>query len=118
VKVFAKAVDVANSSDLKAFIAESAEALGGIDVLVSNVSAGGVAQGEAAWRANFEIDLLGTVRACEAALPHLLKSGAGSIVVIGTTAAVAARPAPTRSRRRWSTTPRVWRTLSPSRTCA
>jgi 3-oxoacyl-[acyl-carrier protein] reductase len=34
------------------------------------------------------------VRACEAALPHLVKSGAGSIVVIGTTAAVETFGAP------------------------
>jgi 3-oxoacyl-[acyl-carrier protein] reductase len=88
VKVFAKAVDVANGDALKAFIAESAQALGGIDVLVSNVSSGGAGQGEAGFRASFEVDLLGTVRACEAALPHLAKSGVGSIVVIGTTAAV------------------------------
>ena len=94
VKVFAKAVDVANGDALKAFIAESAAALGGIDVLVSNVSAGGAAQGEAAWKANFEIDLLGTVRACEAAMPHLVKSGVGSIVVIGTTAAIETFGAP------------------------
>lgn len=87
VTVFAKAVDVANGEALKAFIAESAAALGGLDILISNVSAS-AGQGEAGWKANFEIDLMGTVRACEAALPHLAKSGAGSIVVIGTTAAV------------------------------
>jgi NAD(P)-dependent dehydrogenase (short-subunit alcohol dehydrogenase family) len=87
VKVFAKSVDVANAEALRAFIDESAQALGGIDILVCNVSAMS-GQGEAAWRANFEVDLMGTVRACEAALPHLAKSGAGSIVVIGTTAAV------------------------------
>jgi NAD(P)-dependent dehydrogenase (short-subunit alcohol dehydrogenase family) len=60
---------------------------------VSNVSAS-AGQGEAAWRANFEVDLMGTVRACEAALPHLAKSGAGSIVVIGTTAAIETFGAP------------------------
>jgi NAD(P)-dependent dehydrogenase (short-subunit alcohol dehydrogenase family) len=93
VKVFSKAVDVSNAEALKSFIAESAEVLGGIDVLVSNVSAS-AGQGEAAWKANFEIDLMGTVRACEAALPHLAKSGAGSIVVIGTTAAIETFGAP------------------------
>jgi 3-oxoacyl-[acyl-carrier protein] reductase len=35
VKVFAKSVDVANAEALKGFVAESAQALGGIDVLVS-----------------------------------------------------------------------------------
>ena len=93
VSVFAKALDVANGDALKAFIQESAAALGGIDVLISNVTAS-AGQGEAGWKANFEIDLMGTVRACEAALPHLVKSGAGSIVVIGTTAAVETFGAP------------------------
>ncbi len=93
VKVFAKAVDVANGDALRAFIAESAESLGGIDILVSNVSAS-AGQGENGWRANFEVDLMGTVRVCEAALPHLAKSGIGSIVVIGTTAAVETFGAP------------------------
>jgi len=93
VSVFAKAVDVANGEALKAFIAESATALGGIDILVSNVSAS-AGQGETGWRANFEVDLMGTVRACEAALPHLAKSRAGSVVVIGTTAAVETFGAP------------------------
>jgi NAD(P)-dependent dehydrogenase (short-subunit alcohol dehydrogenase family) len=87
VKVFAKAVDVANGDALRGFVEESAQALGGIDVLVANVSAMS-GQGEAAWKANFDIDLMGTVRSCEAALPHLIKSGQGSVVVIGTTAAV------------------------------
>ena len=93
VKVFAKAVDVANADALRAFVDESAQSLGGIDILVSNVSAS-AGQGEAGWRANFEVDLMGTVRACEAALPHLAKSGVGSIVVIGTTAAVETFGAP------------------------
>jgi 3-oxoacyl-[acyl-carrier protein] reductase len=93
VKVFAKSVDVSNAEALRAFIDESAQALGGIDILVSNVSAMS-GQGEAGWRANFEVDLMGTVRACEAALPHLAKSGSGSIVVVGTTAAVETFGAP------------------------
>src|SRR4051794_25631873 len=61
VKAFGKAVDVGKGDQLKAWINESAEALGGIDVLVSNVS-GGNAPGEAGWRSNFEHDMLGAVR--------------------------------------------------------
>ena len=40
VKAFGKAVDVGKGDQLKAWINESAEALGGIDILVSNVSGG------------------------------------------------------------------------------
>lgn len=87
VNAFGKSVDIGNGDDLKAWIAESAEALGGIDTIVSNVS-GGNAPGEDGWRANFEHDLLGTVRCVEAAMPHLEKSSNSSICMISTTAAL------------------------------
>ncbi len=87
VKAFGKAVDVGKGDQLKAWINESAAALGGIDILVSNVS-GGNAPGEAGWRSNFEHDMLGAVRSVEAALPFLAKSKNGNIVMISTTAAL------------------------------
>ena len=87
VKAFGKAVDVANGEQLKAWIDESAAALGGIDILVSNVS-GGNKPGEAGWRSNFEHDMLGTVRCVEGSLPYLEKSKNGNIVMISTTAAL------------------------------
>lgn len=87
VKAFGQAVDVGKGDDLKNWVKASAEALGGIDCLVSNVS-GGNAQGEAGWRANFEHDVLGTVRLVEASVPHLEKSGNASIVMISSTAAL------------------------------
>lgn len=87
VKVFAKAVDVGDGDALKAFIGESIDALGGLDILVSNPS-GGNGTDEAAWRANFEVDLLGAVRSVETALPALAASDAASVIFIGTTAAV------------------------------
>jgi len=87
VRVFAKPVDVADAEALKAFIVDSAAALGGLDILVSNPS-GGNGTEEAAWRANFEVDLLGAVRSVEAARPALEASDAASVIFIGTTAAV------------------------------
>jgi NAD(P)-dependent dehydrogenase (short-subunit alcohol dehydrogenase family) len=45
-------------------------------------------EGEASWYKCFELDVMGAVRGVEAALPHLEKSGNGSILLIGTTAAV------------------------------
>ena len=87
VNVFSKAVDVADGGALQGFIQESAEALGGLDILISNPS-GGNGVDEAAWRANFEVDVLGAVRSVEAALPALKSSDAASVVFIGTTAAV------------------------------
>lgn len=87
VKAFGQAVDVGNADQLKAWVHASAEALGGIDCLVSNVS-GGNAPGEAGWRANFEHDVLGTVRLVEQTVPFLEKSANASIVMISSTAAL------------------------------
>jgi 3-oxoacyl-[acyl-carrier protein] reductase len=55
--------------------------------MVCNVS-GGNAPGEEGWRANFEFDVLGTVRCVEAALPYLEKSANASILMISSTAAL------------------------------
>lgn len=82
-----QAVDVGDADALNAWVASSAEALGGIDVLVSNVS-GGNSPGEAGWRANFEYDVLGAVRLVEACMPHLEKSDNASIAMISSTAAL------------------------------
>jgi NAD(P)-dependent dehydrogenase (short-subunit alcohol dehydrogenase family) len=87
VRVVGRALDVGDAGALKAFVAEAIAQLGGLDILVANPSAGAGA-GEAAWRANFEIDLMGAVRAVEAAVPALAQSDAASVVFISSTAAV------------------------------
>ncbi len=74
VKAFGQAVDIADGAALKTFISASAEALGGIDVLVSNASALVQGNGEDAWKAMFDIDVMGAVRTFEAAKPFLLKA--------------------------------------------
>jgi 3-oxoacyl-[acyl-carrier protein] reductase len=88
VKATGGAVDVANLPALRAWVGEAAEALGGLDIFVANVSALAVAADEASWRRSFEVDVMGTVAGIEAALPLLEKSGAGAVVVIGSVAAV------------------------------
>jgi 3-oxoacyl-[acyl-carrier protein] reductase len=87
VTVFTKTVEVGNGPEYKAFITEAAEALGGLDIFVHNVSAM-VGQGEQGWERSFQLDMMGAVRGVEAAQPFLEKSEAGSIIFIGTTAAV------------------------------
>jgi 3-oxoacyl-[acyl-carrier protein] reductase len=87
VKALGRSVDVGDGEALKAWVTESADALGGIDCMVCNVS-GGNAPGEDGWRANFEYDILGTVRCVEAARPYLEKSGNASILMISSTAAL------------------------------
>jgi NAD(P)-dependent dehydrogenase (short-subunit alcohol dehydrogenase family) len=61
---------------LAAWVTATAEQLGGIDVVVSNVSALAIPENEDSWRASFEVDLMGCVRLVGAALPHLLASDA------------------------------------------
>src|SRR5438270_3653487 len=79
-------VDVADLAALRSWIGEAAEALGGLDIFVANVSALAQGMNEEAWRRGFEIDVMGTVFGIEAALPLLERSPAGSIVVVGSTA--------------------------------
>jgi 3-oxoacyl-[acyl-carrier protein] reductase len=76
VKAYGEAVDIADGPALKAFVDHAAERLGGLDVLVSNASALVQGNGEDAWQAMFEIDMLGAVRTFEAARPHLEKAAA------------------------------------------
>jgi 3-oxoacyl-[acyl-carrier protein] reductase len=82
------AVDVADKEALQGWITSAAEQMGGIDILVPNVSAGGGQMDENGWKANLEVDVFGTTRAIEAAMPSLQASDAASVVMIGTTAAV------------------------------
>jgi 3-oxoacyl-[acyl-carrier protein] reductase len=81
-------VDVADGPQLTGFVKAAVEALGGLDIFISNVGALGDGNDEASWKKFFEITVLGTVRGCETAVPFLEKSEAGAIVVVGSTAAV------------------------------
>jgi 3-oxoacyl-[acyl-carrier protein] reductase len=87
-KAVGGAVDVTDSAALRRWVAETAESLGGLDILVPNASALVETADEDAWRLGMEVDILGTVRAVEAAQPFLEKSDAASIVGIASTAAV------------------------------
>jgi len=80
-RVTGTAVDVGDAAALAGWVEAAAGRLGGIDAVVSNVSALAIGDGEANWRASFEVDLMGTVRLVTAALPHLTESR-GSIVAI------------------------------------
>jgi len=88
VNVTGGVVDVADKATYQAWVAAAGKELGGIDIFVPNVSAGGGSVDEEGWLKNFNVDLLGTTRGIEAALPFLEKSAAGAIVIIGSVAAV------------------------------
>jgi 3-oxoacyl-[acyl-carrier protein] reductase len=82
VPAFGRAVDVTDADALSGWITASAAALGGIDVLVCNVSALAVGDSPETWAKSFATDLMHTVNAVAAALPFVEKSGSGSIVLI------------------------------------
>lgn len=82
VKAFGQAIDVRDKTALEGWVKASADALGGIDIAVANVSALDMNRTEEAWVNQFEIDMLHTVRTVESALPWIEKSDAGSILVI------------------------------------
>ena len=80
--VIGRAVDVADKNALAAWVKDSAASLGGIDIVVANVSALAVADDEAAFQAGFETDMMHSVRLVNAAMPWLEKSKAASITLI------------------------------------
>ena len=76
------ALDIADADGLKAWVGESAAALGGLDIVVANVSALSIGADEESWRRGFEVDMMGCVRLVEAAMPFLEKSKAAAVVSI------------------------------------
>lgn len=86
-KAAGSAVDAGDAAAVEAWVASSAAAMGGLDIVVANVSAMDTRNTAEAWRKSVEIDILGTVALCAAAWPHLEKT-AGAVVVIGSVAGV------------------------------
>ncbi|MEV0594077.1 SDR family NAD(P)-dependent oxidoreductase [Nonomuraea cavernae] len=89
--------DVTDDAAVRAAVAEAAERLGGIDVLVNNAGIG--AQGtiednpDSEWQQVFDVNVLGMVRVSRAALPYLRRSEHASIVNTCSIAATAGLPA-------------------------
>ncbi|WP_376971270.1 SDR family NAD(P)-dependent oxidoreductase [Arthrobacter sp.] len=88
--------DVADDASVRSAVERVAEAFGGIDIVVNNAGIG--AQGTVAdnpdeeWHRVFDVNVVGVVRVSRAALPHLRRSGAASVVNICSIAATAGLP--------------------------
>lgn len=82
VRATGRAVDVSDGPALTQWVVDAAEELAGLDIVVANVSALAIGADEASWRAEFETDMMGTVRAVQAAMPFLERSRAASVVVV------------------------------------
>lgn len=86
--VSASALDVRDPEALSGWFRQAAEAMGGLDVVVSNVSTRIAADGDALWRDTFETDLLQHVRLAQLALPALKGGRDPSLLFIGSIAGV------------------------------
>jgi NAD(P)-dependent dehydrogenase (short-subunit alcohol dehydrogenase family) len=75
-------LDVSDEASVRQWVGDTAAKLGGLDIVVANVSALAIPDEEANWRASFDVDMMGTVHLVNAALPHLERSEAASIVTI------------------------------------
>ncbi len=82
-----RACDVADPESYRGFLDWAAAELGGVDMFVPTVSAGGGGAADAFWKRNLDADILGAVRGVEALGPHL-EASKGSVVFIASTAAV------------------------------
>ena len=75
-------LDVADDQGMEEWVADAAADLGGVDIVVANVSALAIPDEPANWQASFDVDMMHTVRLVNAAMPHLERSDAASIVTI------------------------------------
>jgi NAD(P)-dependent dehydrogenase (short-subunit alcohol dehydrogenase family) len=81
-QVTGSVVDVGDAAALTAWVESSADAMGGIDVVVANVSALAIPDTEENWELSLNVDVMHTVRLVRAAMPFLERSDAASIIGI------------------------------------
>ena len=90
-------VDLTQAGAAEELIA-AASHRGGIDVLINNVGGATVNPGglesisDEAWRASWELNVMGVVRPTRAALPEIERRGGGSIVIVSSISAYAPGP--------------------------
>ncbi|MEP5758206.1 MAG: SDR family oxidoreductase, partial [Litoreibacter sp.] len=88
VKVMGAALDASNRDAQTAWINDTADAFGGLDIFIANASAMNLANDDAAWNESFQVDMMATFNGAEAAIPHLNNSDAGAMVFISSIAAL------------------------------
>jgi NAD(P)-dependent dehydrogenase (short-subunit alcohol dehydrogenase family) len=86
--VHGQAIDVRDGAALGAWVSDSAEKLGGIDIVVANASSMVMGASEESFRAAFEIDLMHTRNMIDAALPALQVSQRASVLAIASISGV------------------------------
>lgn len=93
VSAYGETVDVTSDSGVKDWVVSSAEQLGGLDIMVSNVGAMAMGTDRESWERNFNLDIMSLVHMVEAGEAFLesaaQESGDAAIVAIGSTASAA-----------------------------
>jgi 3-oxoacyl-[acyl-carrier protein] reductase len=86
IQTFGQVADVTQREEIERFVKASAEALGGIDIVVNNVGGakgrGLLESTDEEWVGTFDLNLFHAVRVSRAAIPYLQQRGEGSIVII------------------------------------
>lgn len=90
-------VDVTDTSTVNRWVDSVAERHGGIDVLVNNAGLAPFREGflsvdDEDWRALFDVNVFGYIRAARAAIPHMLSAGSGAIINLASD--IASQPDP------------------------
>lgn len=76
------AVDVGDDAGMAAWVPAAADAFGGLDIVVANVSALAIPDTPENWATSLNVDLMGTVRLVSAAMPYLERSDRPAIVAV------------------------------------
>ena len=87
VKVFGDAFDMNDMDAYQVWLKDAVEKLGGCDIFIHNASSSG-AQGTMDWELSFKLDMMGAVLGCQTLEAALEASGAGSVLLMSSTAAV------------------------------
>ena len=94
--IIALSCDVSDDTSVRAAVAEAAEQLGGIDVVVNNAGIGAAgdvsANSDDEWLRLYDVNVVGMARVSRAALPHLRRSQHPCIINMSSIVAIAGLP--------------------------
>jgi NAD(P)-dependent dehydrogenase (short-subunit alcohol dehydrogenase family) len=88
VKASGAVVDVADAAALRSWVETTGKVMGGIDVLVANASGFAASAAPEEFKKAFDVDLMHTVNACDAARPMLESAREGSMIAIASVSGV------------------------------
>jgi len=73
-RLHTQACDLAEVDQIERWIADAAQAMGGMDVQINNATGYGFREDDESWLVDFNVDLMAAVRASRFAVPHLKRS--------------------------------------------